>query len=77
MTNDIKKKEVDKLLDDIREASYQIIDMGYVSYDASYIVMDLATAAYEYEMIKQLNDNLINVTPKTDNVLEFRKKEGN
>lgn len=79
MSNDIKKKQLDQLLNDIRFAAHTVIDLG-VQEDVEYIVMDMALSAYEFAMYKQIQDKF--VPPKMEElsakVIEFKsKKEGN
>lgn len=70
MPDEIKKKKVDKLLEAIRSAAHTLIDLGSKD-DPSYIVMNTALDAYEFEMMKEYAKWYTVDDKKTDNVLDF------
>lgn len=70
MNNDIKKIEVVKVLEELRVAAFILIEDG-VPHDAVSLVVDLANARWQVELVDRLEK-----PNKTEaEVIEFRKKD--
>lgn len=76
MSNEIKKKQIDEIIDDIRTAAHTLVDGG-VPHDPAFIVMDLAYGAYEFEEIRKYNKKFLQQDVAENNVVQLKPRKGN
>ena len=75
MNNDLKKEQIKKILDSIKESAFSLIDMGMTNKHAMDIVMELTITAYELDLFTDfVNRSTKQTLP--DNVIRFNPKDG-